>query len=122
MVSEQTREVSRYISPDSLLTFLVIRRPDDVGLGFDGFSWHTHGRILAALSGLSEEEAVQRYVDALLDNRSVIAVVRTGGRVADMWIDDDPLDTLRNKYRPENETVSFRLRDGTSANPDDVER
>ena len=113
----------RYVSPDGLLTFLVIRRPDDVGLGFDGFSWHRHGRILAALSGLSEEEAVERYVDALLSNESTIAIVRTDGRVTDIWIDDDPLGTSLGKYRPlENETLSLRLWDGSPVNPDDAEQ
>jgi hypothetical protein len=34
------------------------------------------------------------------------------GSLKDIWIDDDPLGTSRNKWRSERETVTFRLPDG----------
>ena len=44
-----------YDSPDGSLRFLVGTEDDgDVSLGFDGFAWHTHADILAAVAGIPE--------------------------------------------------------------------
>ena len=52
--------VEEHRSPDGILTLKVKREDDgDVCVGFDGYSWHTHGDILASLSGLRQDEAVR---------------------------------------------------------------
>ncbi|HEX2172885.1 MAG TPA: hypothetical protein VHL09_10625 [Dehalococcoidia bacterium] len=110
--------VDRYVSPDGKLTFLVIREEGDITLGFDGYPSHTHGDILAELSGLPIEVAVEQYVDALLNGRSIIGLYSWEGGVQDVGIVDDPLlpDWAKpdvKSPRSEGETVEFRLWDGT---------
>ena len=51
---------AHYVSPDGTLTFIVLRYPDDVVLGFAGMPWHVHGDMLAELSGYSIDDAVRR--------------------------------------------------------------
>ncbi len=100
-----------YVSPDGALRFLV-RLPDgDLTVGFEGHPWHTHGDILAALSGGSPEEATAQFVADLLANKLIIAVATVAGKIRDVWIIDSPADTLR--YCPPDEVIDFRLWDGT---------
>jgi hypothetical protein len=70
---------------------------------------------LAALAGLPIEQAVAEYVDALTSNKAVIAISRVEGRLADIWITDDP--GAPDPYKPENETITFRYWDGTPFMP-----
>ena len=84
------QETARYVSPDGVLKFLVVRGGGDVTLGFEDTPAHTHADILAALSGLSPDEAVSQYVDALLENKSVVAIATVNGQVRDIWISDEP--------------------------------
>jgi hypothetical protein len=103
-------------SPDEALRFVIVRDDDgDVTLGFSDHPWHTHGDILAKLSELSIEQAIAQHVDALLSNRSVIAIATTDGKIRDDWIDDDPLQP--DPYKPDNETIAFRFWDGTPFDP-----
>lgn len=102
---------AEYISPDGLLRFIVeLDDDEDVTLGFAGHFWHTHADILAATSGEPEQEAVARFVEDLLTDRSVIAVSRVGGEVRDVRITDDPVTELRDKT--EEEEVEFRYWSG----------
>ena len=84
-------------------------------VGFDGFPWHTHGSILAALSEMDEAAATQRFVTDLITNVSVIALRRIGGNITDVWITNDPTDDLASwkRYGEPTETIEFRLWDGT---------
>jgi len=95
------------------LKFLVTCPDGDWTIGFDGFPWHTHGSILAELSGQDEKSAVERYLAALIDNVAVIALIRVSGKLTDIWITDDPADDLLSHHAPPDETVEFRLWDGT---------
>ena len=104
--------MEKYVSPDGSLTFLVIREHGDVSLGFEGTPWHTHADILAALSGLSQEDAVTQFVTSLLENKRVIATATVNGRVRDVWVTDDPAEV--DIYKPENEVITFRLWDGSA--------
>jgi hypothetical protein len=52
----------KYVSSDNQLKFVVDRDEQDVRLGFEGFSWHTHANVLASEFGTSEELAVNRFV------------------------------------------------------------
>ena len=107
-----TRQVSRHVSPDGLLTFVVATdEAGDVTLGFEGYPWHTHADILAALSGTAPEVAVKRFVAALLGNKAVIAVVTVAGRIGDVWVSDDPPEADTHKLP--DEVIELRLWDGT---------
>ena len=102
----------RHESPDGLLCLLVGDKDGDTCIGFDKFTWHTHGDILASLSGLPEPEAVSAFVSEILCGQRVIAVSRIAGTIQDAWVSDDPGTEL--KYKPEEETIEFRYWDGTN--------
>ena len=78
----------RYVSPDGRLVFLVVRKDDDVILGFEGSDWHTHGDILASLFAVSVEHAVKRFVEDLLGDQSVIGVGSMDGVTPFIWVED----------------------------------
>jgi hypothetical protein len=115
MPVDQTRSEEKYVSPDGTLTFMVVREPGDISLGFHNATVHTHGDILASLFGLPVEEAVAAFVDAILSNKAVIAICEVDGRHVDTWISDDP--DAPDPYRPENETVTFRYWNGSPYTP-----
>ncbi|WP_461344720.1 hypothetical protein [Bradyrhizobium liaoningense] len=50
------------------------------------FPWHTHGSILASVSGKDEETAIENFVADLTSGKSIIAVKRINGSVADVWV------------------------------------
>jgi hypothetical protein len=110
--------VGEYVSPDGQLRFLVTCPDGDWTIGFDGFPWHTHGSILAELSGQNEITAIERFVADLTGNISVIALTRRSGVLADVWITDDPATKLTDykRYGGPDETLEFRLWDGTAVN------
>jgi len=99
-----------HISPDGMLRFVIERDDDDVSLGFSGFSWHTHADLLRGTYGATEQEAVVRFVEELLNDRMVVALTRIGGVIQDVWVTDDPASELR--YKPEEEDIEFRYWSG----------
>jgi hypothetical protein len=100
-----------HVSPDGLLRFLVVVYPDgDIALGFDGFPWHTHADILTSLLGLEPGEAIRRYVDDLLNDKSVIAVCGVPGEVRDVWITEEPARDAT--YPIEGEVIDLRYWSG----------
>lgn len=106
--------LEQHESPDGLLKFAVVREDDgDVYLGFQGVGWHTHADILASMSGLSEDAAVREFVQRLLKGQAIIAVMRMGGQIRDVWVTDDPAKDVKNKES--NESFEFRYWDGTLA-------
>jgi hypothetical protein len=111
--------VGEHVSPDGQLKFIVICPDGDLTMGFDGFPWHTHGSIVAALSGDDEISATERYVADLVGSHSVIALRRTAGVLKDVWITDDPAGAVEDckRYGTSDETVEFRLWDGTAVLP-----
>lgn len=111
--------VGEYVSPDGQLKFIVACPDGDWTLGFDGCSAHTHGSILADLSGLEEVTAVERYLADLIGNVSVIALRRVSGALSDAWVTDNPAEEVLSwqKYGASDETVEFRLWDGTAVQP-----
>ena len=100
-------------TPDGLYRFIV-ERSDDRGLslGFDGYPSHTHGDILASMSGLSIDLAIRQYVDDLLAGRSYIGIARVGDKILDVWVTDDPHP---DRYKPDDEAMEFRYWDGRPA-------
>jgi hypothetical protein len=53
-------------------------------MGFEGFARHTHADVLAATYGIANEAAVKRFVGDLLNNRSIIVILRRGKTVVDI--------------------------------------
>jgi hypothetical protein len=113
---ESIMPVGEYISPDGQLRLLVICPDGDWTLGFDGFPWHTHGSILASLSGKDEEAAIDDFVADLTSSKSIIAMRRIGGSVTDVWVTDDPADDVSGwrRYGASDETMEFRRWDGSA--------
>src|SRR5215212_513168 len=106
----------QYRSPDGS-PILVVRDEDgDITIGFEGFAWHTHGDILAAtyafagVSGLTPETASARFVDDVVSNRAIIAVLRSGGDISDLWVTEDPAGERRS-VQPD-ESLEFRYWNG----------
>ncbi len=107
------KTLEKHTSPDGLLTFSVLQYPDednDISLGFENFDWHTHADILAATSDLAEEKAIRQFVNDLLNNRQIIAVVKKGNKIAQVRITEDPIAEL--KYRQDDEVLEFRYWNG----------
>jgi hypothetical protein len=108
---------SDHVSPDGTLCFLVRSSDGDITMGFDGCSWHVHGDMLAAVAGssLSPEDAAKRFLADLISNKLIIAVAKVSGAIRDIWITDDLGKDVR--YCPPEETIEFRLWDGTEIQP-----
>ena len=101
---------AEHISPDGMLRFVIERDDNDVSLGFSGFSWHTHADLLVGAYGATEQVAVARFVEELLNDCVVIALTRVRGVVQDVWVTDDPVSELR--YNTEEEDIEFRYWSG----------
>jgi hypothetical protein len=108
--------LGEYVSSDGQLKFLVTCPEGDWTIGFDGFPWHTHGSILAALSGRDEVSAIQHLIDDLTGNISVIALKKIAGILTEVWISEHPAEDLSacKRYGAVDETMEFRLWDGTT--------
>jgi hypothetical protein len=106
------RILEQHVSPDGLLKFAVGREEDgDTYLGFLGIGWHTHGDMLSASTGLPEGQAIQQFVDRLVGSRTIVAVMRIGGQVCDMWTTDDPDADMKGLLS--DETLELRYWDGS---------
>jgi hypothetical protein len=108
--------IGEHISPDGQLRFFVTRPDGDWTIGFDGFPWHTHGSILAELSGQDEISAIECFVANLTGNISVIVLRRRSGVLTDVSITDDPAGELSSykRYGWPDEAIEFRRWDGTA--------
>ncbi len=114
--SEAPRDLERHTTPDGMLTLLVRRVGDHVLVGFEGTAWHTHGDILAELSGLPVPSAVDRFVDDILHGRRAITLLRNDGVLVDAWVSDDPAKDA--SYAQPGESLELRNWDGTPLCPD----
>ena len=108
--------MEEFVSPDGWLRFRVITGEDsDVTLGFDGFPWHTHADVLAAITGLPQAEAARRYVADLVGGQSVIVLWSVRGDLRDVWVSDDPAKDAgyaTTTYAEPGESVALRFWDG----------
>ena len=105
--------LARHTSPDGALTLIAEQLSDDVQIGFEGLSWHTHGDILAQLSGLSVPSAVDRFVDEVLRGQHLLALLRRDGLLVDAWVTDGPAKEA--DYAEPGDALEFRYWDGTPA-------
>ena len=86
------RLIEEHRSTDLFLRLIVMQDDDgDTAIGFDGYPWHTHGDILASLSGLPEKEAIQQYIARIISDDEIIVVARLNGKIRDIWVTDDPM-------------------------------
>ena len=77
--------VEEHVSPDARLRLRIDAGPDgDLALGFEGYPWHTHADILAAVTGLVERDAVRQFVDDILGDKAVIELRYRSGRA---WVE-----------------------------------
>ena len=117
-------EEQEYISPDKQLRLLVTSPAGDVTIGVADCPAHTHGSILAELFLCNEAVAVERFISGIVESRAVIAIWRIGDRIRDVWLPEHEGHTLRtvvtdlHKHGEPDETVEFRLWDGTKIDPD----
>jgi hypothetical protein len=96
-----------HLSPDGTLNLIFIREDSgDTIIGFSGNEWHTHGDILASVANVSEEVAIRRFVDGILNDETVIVVMRINGEIKDVWVTDDVQSEL--KYKQQKEDLEFR--------------
>ena len=105
--------LARHTSPDGALTLIAEQLGDDVQIGLEGLSWHTHGDILAQLSGLAVPSAVDWFVDEVLRGQRVLALLRRDGLLVDAWVSDDPAKDA--DYAERGDALEFRYWDGTPA-------
>ena len=120
VATTQRPSSERYTSPDGALILAVSRRDDgDSDVGFDGFSWHTHGDTLiaeyqlAGVDGLDAESAIRRLVSDVVNDRAIIAVERRGDEILDAWITWDP--EKDKKYAGAENEIEFRHWDDSPA-------
>lgn len=105
--------VEEHNSPDGFLRLIVTRdSAGDVAIGFDRYAWHTHADILASLSGLSESDAIQQFVERVIGDDQIIAISRVNGEVCDVWPTDDPRGEF--KHKPPEESLEFRRWSGAT--------
>src|SRR5437868_9092095 len=102
----------RHVSPDGKLCLVVETVDDDRSIGFEGYPWHTHGDILADLSGLDAEVATEAFIEKIKKGELVIAILSKGTNVIDVWISDDP----QEETTIPGETIRFRLWNGQHVN------
>ena len=108
--------VLRHVSTDGLLRLVVHAEDGDWAVGFEGYSWHTHGDLLALEYGGTPVAAVRAFAEDVVSSRRIIVVSRVDGRVADVWVTDDP-SRDETKYALPGETIEKRFWDGRAATP-----
>jgi hypothetical protein len=108
--------IEEHASPDGILRLVVTRdHRGDTSIGFAGYAWHTHADILAALSGISESEAVRQFVDRIRGDVEIIVVQRIDGEVKDIWPTEDIASEF--KHKPAEESLEFRRWSGAVVIP-----
>src|SRR5688500_11084829 len=109
--------LEEHLSPDEALTLVVSQDDGEITIGFAGFEWHTHGDLLAAgyrlvdVTELTPESAAMRFVEDVVSNRAIIAVLKSRNRIRDVWVTHDIDEELRS--RQPDEEIEFRYWDGT---------
>ena len=101
--------IEEHSTSDGLLKFVVIDCGDDIALGFDGCSWHTHPECLPPYDSKNWKPAVRKFIDDLLSDRLAIGLCRIDGKLTDARVEQDPKP---DKYKPANEEIEFRYWSG----------
>jgi hypothetical protein len=83
--------IETHTSPDGVLTLIIDQLDDgDIAVGFTQSQWHTHANLLVGDHGATEEAALRTFVQAILSDRSVIAIRRQGETILRAEVTDDP--------------------------------
>ena len=105
-----------YSTPDATLTLLVQRDDDDITLGFNGYTWHTHADIIAELRQQTDpEHALKSYLDDLFHDRLPIILVKKAGVLTEPYVPDFPEEPIETKYYEPDESYELRYWSGPSA-------
>ena len=102
-----------HVSPDRLLRLVIWHEGNDVSIGLAGSEWHTHADLLARSYGISEDAAVARFVEEVLQDRWVIGVARVDGELRSTWVTDDPAAEIRWGGKPTD--VEYRYWSGRAS-------
>lgn len=100
-----------HVSSDGLLALTVKCDIDgDQLIGFHGYDWNLQASILSEITGLAIAEAIAVFIEDVLNDRSIIAVLDRGGVVQDVWVTNSPKTDLQ--YLRPGETLTFRYWSG----------
>jgi len=109
-----------FVSPDGQLRFFVQSlEGDDLMLGFQDMPWHTHADLLPPASSGMPEDATLQFVEAIIAGKWVVVITRVAGEIRDIGLTLDPSDDLL--YCGPDETLEFRLWDGSKVGPKELE-
>lgn len=95
----------RHLSADGLLT-LVVKRvlttdgPEDWAIGVEPGPSHTHADILANTDELPEDEAVQQYIEHILNDKSILCLTYKHN----LLLNAGPLDLTYSSFQEELES------------------
>jgi hypothetical protein len=84
-------------------------------LSFGDFPWHEHGDLLALASSLNPDDAIDAFLAKLFAGDLIIGISKVGGVIGDIWATDDAVGDFSRRLP--NETIDFRLWDGTKITP-----
>lgn len=105
-----------HVSPDGLLALTVQSDVDGEQLiGFHGFDWSVQMSVLGELANEPAAAAGAKFIDSILRDQALIAVLEQNGMMVDVWITEDPKVDLN--YLQEGESLSFRYWSGKTALP-----
>lgn len=96
------RALERYKSPDGHLSLIVIKgSSDELAIGFEDGSWHTHSDLLSYWLGVPEEKAIHYFINLVFSNTLPIIMSTDKGQTINPWISDSLKETIKF-YGPEN--------------------
>lgn len=108
---DDSPEPEFHTSPDGQLALSITVNSDgETKIGFHGFDWATYSDQLAEESGLEPSEATRQFVNNVLSDLAIIAVLIVDGDMTDAWITELPETDL--EYCQEGEVVLFRFWSG----------
>ena len=82
---------SCFVSPDGLLALSVTEDVDgDQLIGFHGFDWQVQASVLSEVTGLPVAQARQEFIDEVLNDNLLVAVLYQHEEIGDIWVTEDP--------------------------------
>lgn len=111
MIAEQSDENPFHISPDGSLALSAIDGVDgEKQVGFHGFDWKLEVSALSTECVPEPEEALEQFIEDVLEDRSIIAVLSKHGEMIDVWVTEDPKSD--RSYVRDGEELHFRFWSG----------
>ncbi len=99
--------------PDGSLRLLVTKPGGDLSIGFQGYGWHTHGSILAELSGQTEEEALGSFIRDIIEGVRKVYILKNKDVIVDVWVDEclpenTAEDVVSDPYLEADEVIELK--------------